>query len=87
MLVPPGGIFGDHDEAPISQESTLAAIAPFITRLDGPTPGFSATLPDDPEVADENNFRILDYLLVLEYIESTFYDLNIKKFFGPHHGR
>lgn len=87
MLVPAGGKFGDHDEAPITQDSTLAAIAPFISQLAGPTPSFSATLPDDPEAADENNFRVLDYLLVLEYIESTFYDLNVKKFFGNHGGR
>lgn len=64
-------------EAPIAQEITLARVAPFVSNPVAGLPSF------DPEnSSDENNFRILDFLLYLEYIEAAFYRLNVPRFFG-----
>jgi hypothetical protein len=63
-------------EAPIEQEITLARVAPFVHDPVVGLPSF------DPENAsDENNFRILDFLLFLEYIEATFYRINVQRLF------
>jgi hypothetical protein len=63
-------------ESPIPQEITLARVAPFVKDPVAGLPSF------DPENAsDENNFRILDFLLFLEYIEATFYRVNVPRLF------
>jgi Ferritin-like domain len=62
-------------EAPIPQEITLSRVAPFVKDPVAEIPSF------DPENAsDENNFRILDFLLFLEYIEAAFYRINVPRF-------
>jgi hypothetical protein len=63
-------------EAGIEQEVTLSRVAPFIAHLVGPTPVF-----DPDNASDPNNFMILDFLLVLEYIEAAFYQANVPRFF------
>jgi len=63
-------------EAPIAQSVTLSRVAPFVSDPVVGLPSF------DPENAsDPNNFRILDFLLFLEYIEAAFYKINVPRFF------
>lgn len=64
-------------EAPIDQDVTLSRVAPFV-RHPGPS-GFPSF--DPLNASDPNNFRILDFLLFLEYIESAFYNINVPRFF------
>jgi len=64
-------------EAPIAQEITLSRIAPFILN---PGPGGLPSFDPD-HASDPNNFRILDFLLFLEYIEAAFYRINVPRFF------
>ena len=62
-------------EAPISQGLTLSRVAEFVTDHRSTFPAFDTTV-----VSDANNFFILDFLLFLEYIESTFYAVNVPRF-------
>jgi hypothetical protein len=62
-------------EAPIDQGLTLSRLAEFVTDPRSTFPSFDTTV-----VSDRNNFFILDYILFLEYIESTFYALNVPRF-------
>jgi hypothetical protein len=62
-------------EAPISQTITLSRVAEFVTDDRSTFPSFDTTV-----VSDENNFSILDFVLFLEYIESTFYAVNVPLF-------
>jgi len=64
-------------ESPVPQTVTLSRIAPFIVDLNGaPLPSF-----DPVNGSDANNFAILDFLLLLEYIEAAFYEANVPHFF------
>ena len=65
-------------DAPIPQSVALARVEPFILDLNGGTvPSF------DPDVSsDPNNFRIIDFLLLLEMVETAFYQVNVPRFFG-----
>jgi hypothetical protein len=64
-------------EEPIAQGITLSRVAPFVLN-----PGPSGLPSFDPDTAsDPNNFRILDFLLFLEYIEAAFYRVNVPRFF------
>ena len=62
-------------EAPIPQGIVLSRVAEFVTDHRSTFPSFDPTV-----VSDANNFFILDFLLFLEYIESTFYNLNVPRF-------
>jgi hypothetical protein len=62
-------------EAPISQGITLTRLAEFVTDPRSTFPSFDTTV-----ATDANNFFVLDFILFLEYIESTFYDLNVPLF-------
>ena len=63
-------------ESPIVQEITLAPVRAFVSNPVVGLPSF------DPENAsDANNFRILDFLLFLEYIEAAFYRINVPRLF------
>ena len=62
-------------EAPISQGIVLSRVAEFVTDHRSTFPSFDTTV-----VSDANNFFILDFLLFLEYIESTFYAVNVPRF-------
>jgi hypothetical protein len=62
-------------EAPIDQNIVLSRVAEFVTNPRSTFPSFDTTV-----VSDANNFFILDFVLFLEYIESTFYNLNVPRF-------
>jgi hypothetical protein len=62
-------------EAPIDQSIVLSRVAEFVADHRSTFPSFDPVNP-----SDANNFRILDFLLFLEYIESTFYNLNVPLF-------
>jgi hypothetical protein len=65
-------------EGAIPQSTALTHVDPFIGSLNGSKPEF------DPNVAsDPNNFAILDFLLLLEMVESAYYQVNVMRFF-PH---
>jgi len=63
-------------EAPIHQAVTLSRVAPFVLNPVVGLPSF-----DPVNASDPNNFRILDFLLYLEYIEAAFYRINVPRFF------
>jgi hypothetical protein len=64
-------------DSPIPQSVALSHVDPFIAKLNAPVPSF------DPNTAsDANNFAILDFLLLLEYVETGFYQVNVRRFFG-----
>jgi hypothetical protein len=63
-------------ESPIDQTVTLSRVAPFIKKLNAPKPSF-----DPVNASSDNNFAIIDFLLVLEYVEAAFYAVNVPKFF------
>jgi hypothetical protein len=62
-------------EAPISQGITLSRVAEFVTDHRSTFPSFDTTVS-----TDANNFFVLDFVLFLEYIESTFYAINVPRF-------
>ena len=62
-------------EAPISQGLTLTQVAEFVTDPRSTFPSFDTTV-----ATDANNFFVLDFILFLEYIASTFYALNVPRF-------
>ena len=62
-------------EAPIDQTVTLSRLAEFVTDPRSTFPAFDTTV-----VSDANNFFVLDFILFLEYIESTFYAVNVPLF-------
>jgi len=62
-------------EAPISQTITLSRVAEFVTDPRSTFPAFDTTI-----ATDANGFFVLDFILFLEYIESTFYALNVPRF-------
>ena len=62
-------------EAPISQSLTLSRLAEFVTDPRSTFPAFDTTV-----ATDANGFFVLDFILFLEYIESTFYAVNVPRF-------
>jgi hypothetical protein len=62
-------------EAPIAQSLVLSRVAGFVTDPRSTFPSFDTTVS-----TDANNFFILDFILFLEYIESTFYAVNVPRF-------
>jgi Ferritin-like domain len=62
-------------EAPIDQSITLTRLAEFVTDPRSTFPSFDTTV-----ATDANNFFVLDFILFLEYIESTFYNVNVPRF-------
>jgi hypothetical protein len=62
----------------IPQSVALARVDPFIEDLNGGmVPSFNPN-----KASDDNNFAILDFLLLLEMVETAFYQVNVAKFFG-----
>jgi Ferritin-like domain len=62
-------------EAPIPQSIVLSRVSEFVLDPRSTFPSFDTTV-----VSDANNFAILDFVLFLEYIEATFYALNVPLF-------
>ncbi len=67
--ISPDGAF----QKPIAQADVVAAVSPFIASLNG-GPDPSGTLANDTD--------ILNFALLLEFLEATFYNINVPKFFG-----
>lgn len=62
----------------IPQSVALSHVDPFIADLNGGSvPSFDPNTASDP-----NNFAIIDFLLLLEMVETAFYQVNVAKFFG-----
>lgn len=60
-------------DKPISQAQIVADVMPFLASLNG---------GPDPSKPLQNDVDILNFALLLEYLEATFYDLNVPKFFA-----
>jgi len=61
----------------IPQSVALSHVTPFIANFNGSVPSFDPNTASDP-----NNFAIIDFLLLLEMVETAFYTVNVRKFFG-----
>jgi hypothetical protein len=59
-------------DKPISQEQIVEDVSPFIASLNG---------GPDPSKPLTNDVDILNFALLLEYLEATFYDINVPKFY------
>jgi hypothetical protein len=71
-IVPNGSVVSQ----PLTQPEILARAMPFIASLNGgPVPGFSTT----PSVA--NDINILNFALLLEFLERDYYNLNVSRVF------
>lgn len=67
--ISPNGAF----DKPMSQADIVSAVTPFVASLNGgPNPG--GTLANDTD--------ILNFALLLEFLEAAFYNINVPKFFG-----
>lgn len=65
----PNGAF----DKPIPQATIVADVAPFIKSLNGGS---------DPSKPLKNDIDILNFALLLEYLEATFYDINVPRFYN-----
>lgn len=63
-------------EPPMQQAEVIQNMSPFIASLNGgPTPAY------DLARSDANDLNILNFVLLLEYLESEFYNINVPRFF------
>lgn len=60
-------------DKPISQGQIVTDVMPFIASLNG---------GPDPSKPLRNDVDILNFALLLEYLEASFYDINVPRFFG-----
>lgn len=71
-------VFGqDQDfETPLTPDDVMQLAAPYIASLNGgPAPTYS------PTPSRNNDIAVLNFALLIEYLENEFYNLNVPKFF------
>ena len=67
----------NHYANGLSVVQIVTAVTPFIVSLNGgPTPGYQDVQ------SDANDVNILNFALLLEFLEQEFYNTNVPKFFG-----
>jgi hypothetical protein len=66
----------ENFESTLTIAEILAGASAFIRRLNGPKPTFTTTK------SDANDIDILNFALLLEYLEADFYNINVRRFFA-----
>ncbi|MBV8781819.1 MAG: ferritin-like domain-containing protein [Phycisphaerae bacterium] len=64
-------------ESTLTIKEVVTAASPFIRSLNG---GAAPTFTTKP--SDANDLEILNFALLLEYLEADFYDINVRRFFS-----
>ena len=61
---------------PLTAAQVVSLAGPFITSLNGGPPLTYSTT----DLGPANDIMILNFALALEYLESTFYNINVPRF-------
>lgn len=64
-------------EVALTMQQVVNLVSPYVVSLNGGPPLTFSTIP-----SAENDIAILNFALALEYLEMTFYNINVPKFTG-----